>query len=160
MGMLDTLCALVTKTPHCGKDVQPLTRNSQRAQPTVMVIDDDQQFLNSVGSMLEAAGFAVLLSNSGSKGLNMLRYTPHDVHAMLLDYSMPGFNGDETLKHARQLKPNLKIIGVTGLALTELPPSYRDGVDALVLKPFNNSELVASIRKLLKGGRRPAAASN
>jgi two-component system cell cycle sensor histidine kinase/response regulator CckA len=116
---------------------------------TVLVIDDDPTFLEVIRPVLKEAGFNVLTSKTGPKGLDMLRYAPREIAAVLLDYSMPGFNGAQTVQFVRTLNPAVRVIGITGLAPEQLPADYRQGVDALVLKPFKAAELIATLRKVV-----------
>ncbi|MEI6084422.1 MAG: response regulator [Verrucomicrobiota bacterium] len=124
-------------------------------QSTVLAIDDDKSMLDSLRGMLRAEGFAVITANSGPKGLELLRFAPKNLEVLLLDYNMPGYNGAETLAHVRKLRPNVKIVAVTGADINRLPPEFREGVDKLVLKPFKSSELIGTIRGLTP----PAAAA-
>ena len=125
---------------------------------TVLVIDDDQAFLHVLRPVLQEEGYTVLTSSSGTKGLNMLRYAPKDIRIVLLDYSMPTFDGAETLRFVRQLSPAAKVIAVTGMDLNVLPESFREGVDAFMHKPFQMKELLATMDKLLKATAPPPAA--
>ena len=117
---------------------------------TVLVIDDDQAFLHVLRPVLQEEGYTVLTSSSGTKGLNMLRYAPKDIKIVLLDYSMPSFDGAETLSFVRKLSPSAKVIAVTGMELDVLPESFRVGVDAFMHKPFQMKELLATMDQLLK----------
>ena len=71
-----------------------------RPRPTILAIDDDQQFLDAMKTLLTDAGFNVLTSSSGPKGLDTLNYAARDIKVVLLDYHMPKFNGAETLDPA------------------------------------------------------------
>lgn len=118
-------------------------------KPTILVIDDDRSLLDALRVLLEQAGFNVMASNTGVKGLNILRYAPGQVKVVLLDFNMPEFNGAQTLKYVRQLCSGAKVIGVTGYGLDALPAEYRDGVDDIVTKPFPSAQLIERIKSLL-----------
>lgn len=158
MGIFNTINALVSKSPQLDQH-----ENNEQDAPTpaagrtVLIIDDDRDFLVSTATALRAGGFTVLTSNNGPKGLNVLRYSPEEVCALLLDFHMPELDGGQTLTHARKLKPNMKIIGVTGLHPVDLTPEYREGVDTLLTKPFRNDAVLASVRSVL--GLDPASVS-
>src|SRR5260221_3445846 len=153
MGIFSALNALVSKTPHWeepdGRSVADSFR-PEEPKRTVILIDDDQDILDSIGPALRVEGLTVLTATSGAKGLNLLRCTPHDVEAMLLDYSMPDLDGEHTLRHARKIQPDIKIIGITGLQPDELSAGYRESVNALFYKPVRTIELLASMRELLE----------
>jgi CheY-like chemotaxis protein len=127
-------------------DEQPAAPASK---PTVLVIDDDAEFLSCVRPLLREAGFNVLTSGSGPKGLDMLRYAPRDLRVVLLDFNMPGFNGAQTLQYVRKLNPAVKVFGVTGINEEELPEEFRQGVDRLVPKPFKTADLIALLKVAL-----------
>jgi len=118
---------------------------------SVLIIDDDRSLLDTMKELLKDAGFNVLASNTGVKGLNILRYAPGQVKVVLLDFNMPEFDGARTLKFIRQLCPQAKVIGVTGFTDQSLPAEYRDGVDGIVHKPFSGSQLIDRIKGLLGG---------
>jgi CheY-like chemotaxis protein len=142
-----------------GEDNEPENEQQQqeqaarhaRQQHTVLVIDDDPAFLDGVRSLLRNAGFNVLHSTSGPKGLNMLRYAPRDIHLVLLDYNMPGFNGAETLAYVRKLGAKVHVIAMTGFAPERLPESFRNGVDHFIHKPFTGEELVSTVDQMIAG---------
>jgi CheY-like chemotaxis protein len=119
---------------------------------TVLAIDDDPAHLKAVRGLMEEAGFNVLTATSGAKGLDVLRYAAEEIRIVLLDYNMPRFNGAETLRNIRKLKPRVKIVGVTEEGLEALPVSFRDGVDSFLQKPLENGTILCIVKTLLGGG--------
>jgi CheY-like chemotaxis protein len=134
-------------------------RNAQAAAPasetTILVIDDDSSFLEAMRMLLRGAGYTVLTSSTGPKGLDMVRYAPRGVRTVVLDFNMPGFNGAETLEHLRKLNPNVKVIAVSGLKASELPKSFQEGVEKFIAKPFSNDQLLETIEEVLAGEPNP-----
>ncbi len=124
-------------------------RKSEMSKCTVLAIDDDPAFLESMRWLLRDAGYTVLTSSSGSKGLDILRYASRDIRAVLLDFNMPKFNGDDTLQYVRQLSPKAKVIALTGLEPQSVPDSFRRGVDKFMQKPCSSGALVESLGELL-----------
>ena len=133
-----------------------------RPKPTVLVIDDDAKFLQTIRIVLGSAGYGVLTSSTGPKGLDMLRYAPRDVGVVLLDFDMPRFNGADTLGHLRKLNERVKVIGMSGFNVNELPENFQEGVERLVIKPFSNGELLQTIEDVLRRNSvaEPAAAAS
>ena len=142
---------------------QPVEQRSRVRHPdddaepkaTILIIDDDPSFLDTMRTVLAAEGYNVLASSTGPKGLDMVRYARGDVGAILLDFNMPRFNGAETLPFLRKLSPNAKVLAVSGLKSNELPPDFREGVDRFISKPFSNADLLKSLEEILDGN--PAA---
>jgi CheY-like chemotaxis protein len=131
----------------------------EEARHTVLVIDDDPLMLEAVSRVLREAGFNVLKSTTGPKGLNMLRYGGAEIRVLVLDYHMPKFDGSDTLAFARKLNPRIKIIGLTGVDARLLPSAFREGVEAVVTKPFDNQQLVAQLQALADAEPAPAMAA-
>jgi DNA-binding response OmpR family regulator len=128
-------------------------------KPTVLVIDDDANFLQMMRSLLGHAGYGVLTSSTGPEGLDMLRYDPCDVAVVLLDFKMPKLNGADTLKHLRKLNCRVKVIGLSGIPVNQISKSFLEGVEQLVIKPFDLGELLLTIDSVLGGNSttQPAA---
>jgi len=143
-----SLFGIGTQSGHNGKDEETVEPGSK---PTVLVIDDDAKFLETMRILLGGAGYGVLTSNTGPKGLDMLRYGPRDVAVVLLDFNMPRFNGADTLEYLRKLNGQVKVIAVSGLKANELPLGFQEGVDRFIAKPFRNGELLEAIQEVLGG---------
>ena len=128
-----------------------------KPKSTILVIDDDPAVLLTVKTLLGKRGFNVLPSSSAPKGLDMLRYTS-DIRIVVLDYSMPKLNGDETLNFIRQLSPDVRVIGITAMKLDSLPKEYLDGVDKLLTKPVIATQLIGAVDELLGDGQTASSA--
>jgi two-component system, cell cycle sensor histidine kinase and response regulator CckA len=128
------------------------SRSDDDSEPkgTVLVIDDDPTFLEAIRLILREAGYNVLTSSTGPKGLDMVRYAPKDVRLVLLDYNMPRFNGAETLEFLRKLNPALKVVAISGFRVAELPESFHRGVEKFISKPFNNEELLKTVKEVIE----------
>ncbi len=125
---------------------------------TILVIDDDPILLQTVKSMLAKRGFNVLTSSSGARGLGVLGNAVGDIRVVLLDYGMPKLNGDETLKFIRQVRPNAKVIGLTGMNLNSVPRENLDGVDKLLTKPVIADQLIGAVDEFLGNGQTATSA--
>jgi CheY-like chemotaxis protein len=90
----------------------------QRSIPTVLVVDDDEQFRDLARGMLEPAGFQVLDAESLPQCLDRMRTAPVDV--VVMDMVMPGSDGIESVREIRSLFPSAKILTVSGAEAAEL----------------------------------------
>ena len=126
---------------HSDDEVEP--------KSTILVIDDDPMLLQTVKSVLVKRGLNVLTSSSASKGLAMLHYAAGDIRIVVLDYSMPKLNGDETCNFVRQLRPNAKVIGLTAMNLDSAPKAHLNGLDKLLTKPVIATELIGAVDAFL-----------
>lgn len=116
---------------------------------TIVIIDDDPSFLDTMRTVLSGEGYNVLASSTGPKGLDMVRYAGADVGAIMLDFNMPRFNGAETLQFLRKLNPNVKVLAVSGVSSNELPADFREGVERFIPKPFSNADLLKTLEEIL-----------
>jgi two-component system cell cycle sensor histidine kinase/response regulator CckA len=158
MGILNAALSLfgkgtVAKNGRNGETPAPDSKS------TVLVIDDDPKFLEAMRILLRGAGYSVLTSSTGPKGLDMVRYAPRDVKTVLLDFNMPRFNGAETLEFLRKLNPSVKVIAVSGFKATDLPRNFQEGVERFIGKPFSNDELLQTIEDVLAGESKEEASA-
>ena len=156
MGILGAAIALFGKSGSGSIGLRRrVEEHSGTTEPkdTILVIDDDSAFLDTMRTMLGGEGYNVLVSSSGPKGLDMMRYAGRDVGAVLLDFNMPRFNGAKTLEFLRKLRPNAKVLAVSGVQNSELPADFREGVDRFLSKPFSNAELLKTLGEILDGNQ-------
>jgi CheY-like chemotaxis protein len=125
-------------------DTPPATPSVKTA---VLAIDDDSEFLQTIRDLLRTHGLDVYIAASGPKGLNILASAPENLRVLLLDYKMPQFDGMDTLRYVHQIRRNVKVIAVTAIPLNQLPEEFRRGVDKLIFKPFQTTDLLAAIEE-------------
>ena len=110
----------------------------------VLLVDDEEEFLETLSSRLEMRGLKVSAVTSGEQAVSKAKEQEYD--AIVVDLSMPGIDGLETLKRIKANNPNAEIIMLTGHG------SIQSGVEAMKLgagdflqKPVELSELMAKI---------------
>jgi two-component system alkaline phosphatase synthesis response regulator PhoP len=123
---------------------------------TVLLIDDDYDFLVATKTVVEAAGYAVKTAGSGEEGLEAVRRSAPDL--IVLDVMMPGMDGwavCETLKGAPATS-RIPIIMLTAVAshVKETDYTHASGkmtdADDYFPKPVNPQVLVERIKRLIK----------
>jgi CheY-like chemotaxis protein len=156
MGIFGAAVALFGKSGS--QPIEPRSRrkhtdDTTEPKKTILIIDDDPSFLDTMRAVLANEGYNVLASSTGPKGLDMIRYAGGDIGAVLLDFNMPRFNGAETLQFLRKLNPNAKVLAVSGVNSSELPSDFRDGVERFIPKPFSNADLLKTLDEVLDGNQ-------
>lgn len=124
----------------------------------VLVIDDNQDMRELVQVILEGAGYRVELAADGHSGVEMQRRQPVDL--VLTDIFMPNQDGLETIAQLRKDFPKLKIIAFSGGGKTSHSHSYllvaaEIGANAVLTKPFEQEDLLRTVRELLAPCRVP-----
>jgi DNA-binding NtrC family response regulator len=78
----------------------------------LLIVDDEEQFLESIGKSLELRDFKVTAVNRGDKAIAAARETPVDI--ALVDLKMPGISGEETLKRLKEENKWIEVVILTG----------------------------------------------
>ena len=114
----------------------------------VLVVDDEPSVRGFVTDLLGRAGYEVLEAASGEQGLRVLYAARPDL--VLLDVSMPGLDGWQTLERIRDLT-DLPVLMLSGMAgELEKVRGLKAGADDYVTKPFGAQELLARVEALLR----------
>jgi len=83
----------------------------------LLIVDDEERFLESTKKRLEVRDFNVIAVNRGEKAVEAARNNPVDV--VLLDLKMPGMNGEQTLAELKKENKWLEVIILTGHGSTD-----------------------------------------
>lgn len=116
---------------------------------TVLVVEDDAAIRMLVVSVLDDLGIKSAVAADGNAGLAILQ-SDLRIDLLVSDIGLPGMNGQQLARLARQIRPALKILFLTGyvqdtpLSLGELEPDIR-----LMTKPFELSALAVTIEEML-----------
>ncbi len=112
----------------------------------VLLVDDEEKFLEVLSERLETHGLKVSTATSGEDALD--RAEDQNFDAIIVDLAMPGIDGIETLRRLKEKNGDLEIIILTGHA------SVKKGIDAMKLgaedfleKPVDLSVLLDKINE-------------
>ncbi len=120
----------------------------------IVIVDDDDAVLESLGVLLEAHNFHTLLYRTGEEILGAL--CPSDVDCFLLDLDLPGVSGLEVMAFVRRKMPGVPVVLMTALQSAQLNKAAKSaGAAALLDKPVEGSTLVEAIKTAI-GAPRPA----
>ncbi|WP_456381352.1 response regulator transcription factor [Hydrogenimonas sp.] len=115
----------------------------------IFLLEDDTNLSETVTDFLEEEGFTVDTAYDGEEAEEKLYENRYDM--LLLDVNVPGINGFELLKEARQRGVDTPAIFITSLnAIENLEEGYESGADDYIRKPFALKELLLRITTLLK----------
>jgi len=116
----------------------------------ILVIDDDENTLWLIGTLLQHHGFEVLKTASATDALDVIRAQPLDL--VLLDVMMPDMDGWEVCRRIRETSA-VPIIFITAKSsVKDVVKGLEIGGDDYVVKPFDNHELLARIHTQLRRG--------
>ena len=118
---------------------------------TVLVVEDEPVVRGVIMEMLGEQGYRTLEAVDGPSGLRMLR-TNERIDLLVTDVGLPGMNGRQLADQARETRPDLKILFITGYAESV---AIADGFllpgMEMITKPFDLGNLSRRIRAMVSG---------
>ena len=120
-----------------------------RPKATILCIDDHWNGLIGRKMLLESNGYEVLAAAGGDDGLKL--FLAHSVDAVVLDYQMPGMNGDVVAATMKRIKSHVPILLLS--AYGPLPNKKLEAVDTFLSKSQPTKILLSTLQDLLS--RRP-----
>ncbi len=117
-----------------------------RAKATILCIDDHWNGLIGRKSLLEQSGYEVLEATGGDEGLKLFR--SHAVDAVVLDYQMPGMNGDVVAAKMKRINSQVPIVLLS--AYGPLPKNKLSSVDSFLSKSQPPNILLSTLQDMLR----------
>jgi CheY-like chemotaxis protein len=118
-------------------------------RPEILIADDDPIVRSLLRGTLENYGMECRLASSGQEALEAIRHKLPD--AAVLDVNMPGMDGYLVLAAIREQGLPLPVLLLTARCHeNDISRGFTIGADDYLVKPFNNVELVARLKRLLR----------
>ena len=128
----------------------PTAPESTAGTETVVVAEDDDMVRTLVCVTLQESGYTVLEAATGDAALELCERHAGQIDALVTDMVMPGIGGRALAERLTTLRPELRVLFVSGYAETEV--FDRDSSDAetsFLQKPFTPEELASRVRALI-----------
>jgi len=114
----------------------------------LLMVDDEQDFLESASTALGRRGFDVRVARDGTTALDMAAHESFD--AVLLDLKMPGLDGVQVFRRLMESSPGTPVIMLTGHgSIDSAFQTSKNGVADYVEKPCDIEDLARRIRAAL-----------
>lgn len=116
---------------------------------SILVVDDEEIMRDVLETLLSSAGYRVGLAKTGEEGLELYQQQPFDL--VLLDVSMPGMGGLNTLEALLKYDPEAVVIMITAYATFDTAvTAWQVGAYNCIRKPFENNQIL----RVVEGGLR------
>ncbi len=148
--MPEILLAQISDLLHKARDKNVRLADAKTAETTIYIVDDDPMIRESTRRLFEAEGWAV--ATFGSAEDFLARPRSHDRACLLVDNILPGIDGITLISQLRDQGAHLPSVMLTGHgdAATAVA-ALKAGASDLIEKPTSAAELLASVRRALKG---------
>jgi signal transduction histidine kinase/ActR/RegA family two-component response regulator len=130
-----------------GKDTSEATFSGE----TVLVVEDAEPLRALICEALSASGCNILSAPDGQEALRLLNQQKGAIHLLVTDVIMPGINGPALAKQVRELRPDIKILYMTGYSGEFVRSDMLIPGVSFIQKPFTPADLRRKIRKMLAG---------
>ncbi len=141
--------------PQVSVDVPSQTTVQASAQPTrgtetILLVEDDPSVRTLVRDELRKLGYKVVEAKNGVEACLLATQQVGSLHLLLTDMVMPGMGGRELAQHLSVIKPDLRILFMSGYTDdVGILGGLEDGTSAFLQKPFTPEQLARTVRQLL-----------
>jgi hypothetical protein len=117
---------------------------------TVLIADDEEAQREVTQRILTRNGYTVLTASSGAQALELAASHPGPIELVLTDVIMPAMQGPTVAKEVRKLRPDIRVLFMSGHAQPVLEAEALLGTEfVLVEKPFDEAKLLQNVRGVL-----------
>ncbi len=115
---------------------------------SILVVDDEEYLRNALCDILSTEGYNLVPAEDGETAINLFNNSHFDL--ILMDIMMPGLNGFETIKFLKSIKPEVKIIILSGSSHYYTKNTFTEiNVQGVIFKPFELDKLLTMISNVL-----------
>jgi two-component system NtrC family response regulator len=115
---------------------------------TILVVDDEKNYLLVLKTILEEEDFEILTASSGKEAIEIQQTS--DVDLILTDMKMPEMDGIELLEKIKAANPDLPVIMMTAHGtIDKAVEAMQKGAYSYILKPFDNERLIIYVKKAI-----------
>ena len=123
-----------------------------KAKPRIVLYVEDNLLVSlATVDLLEGAGYSIHAAPDGKRALALLREHP-EIELLITDVGLPGMNGHELAAEVRRLRPDLKVLFLSGYDRTQWTREPAEGAGTSYLgKPYQESDLLDILQRLSDG---------
>jgi CheY-like chemotaxis protein len=116
---------------------------------TILVVDDEEFVRRAVSQLLEDFGFRSLVAHDGEHAIQVAEQHGASISAVLMDLTMPGIDGEETVRALRDRGVQAPVVLMSGYGEQEAVARFHgSGLASFLQKPFGGEELKAKLARL------------
>jgi PAS domain S-box-containing protein len=133
------------------------TIESEQGTELVLLVEDEPAVRSLAERVLMRQGYHVLAAGSGVEALELVKGTHGQIDLLVTDVVMPEMGGVELAEHLLGLRPDLRVLFISGYAADTVPTTNHAGRQLYFLeKPFSPARFAEYVRHVLDADRVPA----
>ena len=154
-----------TARPEEPKSVETVTEESvivpdtHGRRPHILVCEDEADARESIGQILEQAGYEPILASTGSEALSLARRFEGKLSLLLTDVRLPDIPGHIMADEVLAMNPRLRVLFVSGFVSAGFS-ERRERSEGLLRKPFSRTELLVRIARAIDDAHRLTAVAD
>jgi two-component system, cell cycle sensor histidine kinase and response regulator CckA len=123
---------------------------TERGDETILLVEDQKSVRSFTKAALKASGYHVIEASDGDEAIAVAERYVEEIHLVLTDVVMPGISGKESSERLKEVRPNLKVLFMSGYTADVIAQrGILDRSVAFLHKPFSPVELAAKVREIL-----------
>jgi PAS domain S-box-containing protein len=135
--------------PAASEPVEPAAARQTRGGKLILVVDDEEAVRQVAGLALEHHGFTALRAGTGREAIEIFSSMPDRIDVVLLDVTMPGMSGEETLREFLRIRPTVRVLLSSGYSETEIRRRFANaGAAGFLSKPYTVPELLNKLSEV------------
>jgi len=120
-----------------------------RGSETILMVEDEEAVRESTCEYLTSRGYTVLQGKDGADALRVLEHFAGKIHLLITDVIMPGMSGAELGKRVRELRPDTRVIYISGYTESTVVQHGVEATSGFLQKPFTLTALADKAREVL-----------
>jgi signal transduction histidine kinase len=131
--------------------ILPIDAIEAKAGEVVLIVEDDPAVRALVSQVLSELGYGFVEAGAADSAVPILE-SEQRIDLMISDVGLPGMNGRQLAEIGRQLRPELKVLFITGYAEhAAVRAGFLDTGMQMITKPFAFDQLTAKVREMIEG---------
>jgi DNA-binding NtrC family response regulator len=133
-----------------GTEVNQVTEMTRKGNENILFVDDEKEITYMGKKMLESLGYTVDIRTDGFSALHEIQTNKQKYDLLVTDQNMPKMLGTDLVLRAKKIRPDLKVILITGYEDSVKEGSISEyDIAEIVMKPLILSEFSKTIRNVL-----------
>ena len=150
VGVGTTFKVYLPRMDACAVEKEEISVSVAGGGETILVVEDQEAVRSFAKAALRQHGYQVIHAGDGDQALSVAKLHSGQIHLLVTDVVMPGLNGKELSERLKELRPNLKVLFISGYTADVIAQrGILDPDVAFLHKPFSPDELAAKVREVL-----------